>query len=90
MEGFVCFKGYSILVGCRQKLQTKGVCRCAQKDVNHDLYKKVLHTVKSFKTINMRIGSEKHQLQTIKTNKVSLSSFDDNRFILEDDISTLS
>ena len=37
----------------------------------------------------MRIGSEKHQLQTIKTNKVSLSSFDDKRFILEDGISTL-
>ena len=37
----------------------------------------------------MRIGTEKHQLQTIKTNKVSLSSFDDKRFILEDGISTL-
>ena len=32
--------------------------------------------------------SEKHQLQTIKTNKVSLSSFD-KLFILEDSISTL-
>ena len=37
----------------------------------------------------MRIGSEKHQLQTIKTNKMSQSSFDDKRFILEDGISTL-
>ena len=90
MEGFVGLKGYSILVGCRQKVQTKSVCRCAQKDVNHDLYKNILHTAKSFKTINMRIGLEKHQLQTNKTNIVSLSSFDDNRFILEDDIPTLS
>ena len=38
----------------------------------------------------MRIGSEKHQLQTIRTNKVSLSSFDDKQFILEDGISTLT
>ena len=37
----------------------------------------------------MRIGSQKHQLQTIKTNKVSLSSFDDKRYVLEDGISTL-
>ena len=36
----------------------------------------------------MRIGSQKHQLQTIKTNKVSLSSFD-KRYVLKDDISTL-
>ena len=37
----------------------------------------------------MQIGSQKHQLQTIKTNKVSLSSFDDKRYVLEDGISTL-
>ena len=60
----------SILVGGRQKLSAKGF---VQKDLKHELYKKVLHTGNSFKTINMRIGSEKHQLQTIKTNKVSLS-----------------
>ena len=80
---------YSILVGGRQKLSAKGVCRFAQKDLKHELNKKVLHTGNSFKTINMKIGSEKHQLQTIKTNKVSLSSFDDKRFILEYGISTL-
>ena len=39
-------------------------------------------------TINMRIWSQKHQLQTIKTKKVSLRSFDDKRFVL-DGISTL-
>ena len=37
----------------------------------------------------MKIGSEKHQLQTIKTNKVSLNSFDDKQFTLEDGISNL-
>ena len=79
-------KMYSILVGGRHKLSAKGVCRFAQKDLNHELYKKVLHTGKSFRTINMRIRSEKHQLQTIKTNKLSLTSFDDKRFILEDGI----
>ena len=91
IEEFVGLKPkmYSILVGGRQKLSANGVCRFAQKDLNHDLYKNILQTGNSFKTINKRIGSEKHQLQTIKTNKVSLSSFDDKRFILEDGISIL-
>ena len=47
-----------------------------------------LRTGESYKTIKMRISSPLHQLQTIKMNKVSLSSFDDKRFVL-DDISTL-
>ena len=91
IEEFVGLKPkmYSILVGGRQRLSAKGVCMFAQKDLNHDTYKNNLHTGNTFKTINMRIGSEKHQLQTIETNKVSLSSFDDKRFILEDGISTL-
>ena len=91
IEEFVGLKPkmYSILVGDPQKLSAKGVFRFVQKDPNHDLYKKILDTGNYFKIINTRIGSEKHQLQTIKTNKVSLSSFDDKRFILEDGISTL-
>ena len=48
-----------------------------------------MRTGESYKTINMRIGSRMHQLQTIKRNKVSLSSFEDKRFVLEDGISTL-
>ena len=92
IEEFVGLKPkmYSILVGGRQKLSAKGACRIAWKDLNHDLYKKNLTTGQSYKTINMSIGSRMHQLQTIKTNKVSLSSFDDKRFVLEDGgISTL-
>ena len=46
IEEFVRLKPkmFSILVGGRQKLSAKGVCRFAQKDLNHDLYKKILHT----------------------------------------------
>ena len=60
-------KMYSILVGGRQKLSAKGVCRFAQKDLNHDFHKKIVRTGESYKTINIRIGSRMHQLQTIKT-----------------------
>ena len=42
IEEFVVLKPkmYFTLVGSRQKLSAKGVCRFAQKDLNHDLYKK--------------------------------------------------
>ena len=48
-----------------------------------------MKTGESYKTVNMRIGPQKHQLQTIKANKVHLSIFDDKRYVLEDSISTL-
>ena len=91
IEEFVGLKPkmYSILVGGKQKLSAKGVCKFAQKELTHILYKNVIKTGETYKTMNTRIGSSKHQLQTIKVNKVSLSSFDDKRFILEDGISTL-
>ena len=46
IEEFVGLKQkmFSILVGDRQKLSAKCVCRFALKDLNHDLYKKILHT----------------------------------------------
>ena len=72
------------MVGGKQKLYAKGVCKFAQKELTHILYKNVLNTGETYKTMNMRIGSSKHQLQTVK---VSLSS--GKRFILEDCISTL-
>ena len=70
-------KMYSILAGGKQKLSAKGVSRYAQQKLTHDMYKKVLETGESFKKVSTRIGSRKHQLQTIKTNKLSLSCFDD-------------
>ena len=91
IEEFVGLKPkmYSISAGGRQKLSAKGVCRYAQKHLTHDVYEKVLQTYRSIKLLNTRIGSTKHQIQTIQINKVSLSCFDDKRFLLEDGISTL-
>ena len=73
IEEFVVLKPkmYSIMIGGRQKLSAKGVCRFDQKELNHDLYKKVLRTGEAYKTVNMRIGSRMQQLPTIETNKVS-------------------
>ena len=60
-----------------------------QQNLTHELFKTILQTGESFKTLNTRIGSTRHQLKTIKTNKMSLSSLDDKRYVLEDGISTL-
>ena len=90
IEEFVGLKPkmYSILVGDRQKLSAKGLQVRPERPESWPLQNN-LDTGNYFKTINMRIGSETRQLQTIKTNKKSLSSFDDKRFILEVGISTL-
>ena len=82
-------KMYSILYGDNQKLSAKGVTQFAQRQLKHNLYRQVLTTRESFKTLNTRIGSKHHQLQTIRTEKVSLSCFDDKRYIMDDGITTL-
>jgi len=35
---------------------------------------------------NVSIRSFKHELMTIKTKKITLNNFDDNRVILDDDV----
>ena len=82
-------KMYSILAGGKQKASAKGVSRYAQRKMTHDVYRKVLESGQGIKAINTRIGSKKHQLHTIQTKKLSLSCFDDKRFILDDGIQTL-
>ena len=73
----------------KQKLSAKGVTRFAQTSLKHEVYKTVLSTANLARTDNIRIGSHKHQLETIISNKISLSAFDDKRFIQEDGIQTL-
>ena len=38
----------------------------------------------------VRIGSVDHNLYTIQTNKISLSPFDDKRYVFDDKIQTLA
>ena len=37
-----------------------------------------------------RIQAKKHNIRTYKINKISLSHFDDKRYILDDDVNTLA
>ena len=82
-------KMYYIVYEDKQKMSAKGVCRYAQSSLNHDVYRNVLMSGSLMRSTNIRIGARKHVLQTIRNQKISLSAFDDKRFILDDGITCL-
>ena len=82
-------KMYSIVHENQQKKSAKGVSRFTQTSLKRDVYKRVLLSGHHMRSNNIRIGSSKHLLQTIRNNKKSLSAFDDKRFIQNDGIHCL-
>ena len=48
-----------------------------------DKFKEVLFNEKNIRHKMKRIQSKKHKLETYKIDKISLSSFDDKRHVLE-------
>ena len=67
----------------------KGVTRAAREQLTHQKYKDALFLSSTLRTPNNRIVSDRHVLQSVSINKLSLSPFDDKRFILEGGIKTL-
>ena len=57
--------------------------------MTHELYKQTLLGGELVRLLNTRIASSNHRLHTIVVNKKSLSGYDDKRFILSDQVSTL-
>ena len=55
-----------------------------------DKFKDVLFNKKVIRWKMKRIQSEKHKVGTYEINKISLSRFDDKRYVLDDGIYTLS
>ena len=55
-----------------------------------DNFKDVLFNKKIIRHKMKRIQSKKHKLGTYKIDKISLSCFDDRRYVLDDGIYTLS
>lgn len=82
-------KMYSIAYENKQKMSAKGVSRFAQTSLKHGIYKNVLESGLYTRSYNTRIGSSKHLLQTIRSNKIALSAFDDKRYIENDGIHCL-
>ena len=72
-----------------RKISAKGVTRAAGEQLTHQKYKDTLFLSSTLRTPNNRIVSDRHVLQTVSINKLSLIPFDDKRFILEGGIRTL-
>ena len=53
-------------------------------------FKDVLFNKKGFRHITKKIGSKKHKIYTQESDKISLSCFDDKRYILDNGINTLA
>jgi hypothetical protein len=75
--------------------ETESKCKGLQKNVlkkfiKHENYKNVLFEDNILISETRRIKSKNFQLETIKTNKISHTPFDDKRFILDNIIDTLA
>jgi len=93
IEKFVGLKSkmYSLLYSDKCKNTAKGIQKCVS-DTNisfSDYYNTLKNGVSMRHTIK-RIMSKKHEITMIEQNKISLSAYDDKRFILDDGINTLA
>lgn len=84
-------KMYSLKCELKGKKTAKGVKKSVIENIlKHDMYKTCLFEKQSQRNKMTTFRTDKHQIHTVTMNKVSLSPFDDKRFILEDGISSLS
>ena len=67
----------------------KGITRAAQILLRHADFNNTLVTGSTLRAENTRIVLEKHVLQTVLTNKICLSAFDNKCHILNEGIKTL-
>ena len=84
-------KMYSLLCGGTEKKTAKGISKTViKKHLRHDLYRSCLGESRYMISRMTQIRSEYHQVYTIDVNKVSLSPYDDKRYVLEDGVHTLA
>ena len=81
-------KMYSVLFDNKQESKkAKGIVSYVTKNhIKHDMYKRTLQNRDMMYSKMNVIRSEKHQVYTMTLNKVSLSAYDDKRYILRDGI----
>ena len=73
----------------KQERTAKGIKKnVIKKDITHQNYKQTLLENKQMYHKMRTIRSRKHQLGSYEINKISLSCFDDKRYILEDGITS--
>jgi hypothetical protein len=85
-------KMYSIkLCDAAVKKRAKGITRAVvQKQITHDDYKSTLFSGNLMQHEMTLFRSIKHDIFTVNMNKVSLSAYDDKRFVCDDGVHTLA
>ena len=84
------WKMYSLKTKKEEMKKTKGVRKnVVKKDISHQDYVVCLFEVRKFMHTMQTIPPFKHQLYTIKQNKVSLSPYDDKQYLMDDGVSSL-
>lgn len=84
-------KMYSFKVGQEQTKRLKGIKKSAlDNKITFNDYLEALKTEKEILTSFYLIRSKKHVISTVLQNKVSVSPFDDKRYILSDGIHTMA
>jgi len=84
-------KMYSVLYGGQSKKVAKGISKVVTKVVlKHADYKQALTDRTAQRHSMVRFHTEAHQIYTVQQRKVSLSCFDDKRWILDNGMDTLA
>lgn len=86
-------KSYAYTIEGKEKIKAKGIRRHIVKNhMNLEDHKRCLFGDEELEryTENVSIRSFKHQLMTIKSNKLTYNNHDDKRYILEDQVHTLA
>ncbi len=74
-----------------EKKTAKGISRYViKKELKHETYKEILDTSSRMYSHMKLIRSQKHRIYTMDINKVSLSAYDDKRWITDDGISSFA
>jgi hypothetical protein len=83
-------KMYSVEYGAKTMTKAKGVKKYViEKELKHADYRDCLFQCREYHHRMNSIRSEKHIIYSMRQNKITLSAYDDKRYILEDGISTL-
>ena len=82
-------KLYSIVAGEQNKMSAKGTKKFAQLKLSHEMFKQTLQTGKLVRLENVKLTSERHQIQTVCVNKIALSAYEAKMYIMEDKKATL-
>src|SRR5437870_3117920 len=74
----------------KEKHRAKGIAAAAARTLRHQEYQTQLTNSHENILPNIRIGNKLHQIYTMKVDKRALCAFDDKRFVMDDNITSLA